>query len=143
MAKRWFCTAVTVAATLIAGCSSHKTTVIHSSGASSPAKSTSVSTSAAATATSTEAPATESTPAAALDPSQCVDVTGAYSDLLTASDKDAARKAADTLEQYNPPASVKAAIEHFVGTGGIHFDDPDFPKNDKIAKEWVAQVCPT
>jgi hypothetical protein len=78
-----------------------------------------------------------------LDPSQCVEVSGAYSDLLTSTTKDAARKAADTLEQYDPPAPVKAAFEHFAGTGGIQLDDPDFPKNDKVAKEWVAQVCPS
>ncbi|MBI2702875.1 MAG: hypothetical protein CK429_24215 [Mycobacterium sp.] len=72
-----------------------------------------------------------------------MDVTGANLDLLTASDKDAARKAADTLERYNPPSSVKSAIEHFVTTGGAHFDDPDYTKNNEIVKSWVDQVCPT
>jgi hypothetical protein len=42
------------------------------------------------------------------------------------------RKAADTLERYNPPGSVKDAIEHFVTAGGAHFDDPDYTKNNKV-----------
>jgi hypothetical protein len=78
-----------------------------------------------------------------LDSSQCVDVTGANADLLAALDKDAARKAADTLERYSPPSDVKDAIEHFVGTGGAHFDDPDFTKNNKTISAWVKGVCPT
>ncbi len=141
MAKRWWIAAVVVTATLTAGCTSSKTTVVHSSGPSSPAKSTSASSSSSAS--SSEATSTESAPVTTLDSSQCVDVTGANLDLLTASDKDAARKAADTLERYNPPSSVKSAIEHFVTTGGAHFDDPDYTKNNEIVKSWVDQVCPT
>jgi hypothetical protein len=64
-------------------------------------------------------------------------------DLLAASDKDAARNAADTLENYHPPTSVKNAIENFVSTGGAHFDDPDYTKNHEILDEWVKAVCPT
>ena len=64
-------------------------------------------------------------------------------DLLASSDKDAARKAADTLEGYHPPTSVKTAIEHFVTTGGAHFDDPDYTKNHKILDDWVKKLCPT
>ncbi|KQH76948.1 hypothetical protein AO501_10720 [Mycobacterium gordonae] len=138
MGKRWWIAAVAIAATVLTGCSSGKTTVVHSSGASSPGKSTSP-----AASSSSEATTTESAPVSTLDSSQCVDVTGANLDLLTASDKDAARKAADTLERYNPPSSVKSAIEHFVSTGGAHFDDPDYTKNNQIVKSWVDQVCPT
>lgn len=139
MVKGSLVLAVAVTATLMTGCSSGKTTVVHSSGASSSGKSTSSS----AAATSSEATSTESAPVTPLDSSQCVDVTGANLDLLTASDKEAARKAADTLEQYSPPSSVKAAIEHFVSVGGAHFDDPDYTKNNKLVKDWVEQVCPT
>jgi hypothetical protein len=70
-------------------------------------------------------------------------VSGANVDLLASSDKDAARKAADTLEKYNPPANVKEAIEHFVTTGGAHFDDPDYTKYNKVLSGWVKGVCPT
>ncbi|OBA62597.1 hypothetical protein A5647_06860 [Mycobacterium sp. 1100029.7] len=72
-----------------------------------------------------------------------MDVTGANADLLTASDKEGVRKAADTLERYNPPSNVKDAIEHFVTTGGAHFDDPDYTKNNKLVSDWVKGVCPT
>lgn len=137
MRKRWWFAAVVVTTTVMTGCSSGKTTVVHSSGASSSATSTS------AAASSSEATSTESAPVTTLDSSQCVEITGANLDLLTATDRDAARKAADTLERYNPPASVKSAIEHFVTTGGTHFDDPDYPKNNQTVKSWVDQVCPT
>jgi hypothetical protein len=62
---------------------------------------------------------------------------------MAATSKDDARKAGDTLEKYNPPGDVKDAIEHFVGTGGAQFDDPDFDKYNKQVKAWVDQVCPT
>jgi hypothetical protein len=52
-------------------------------------------------------------------------------------------RSADTLEKYNPPAQVKDAIEHFVTTGGAHFDDPDYTTNNKLVADWVKQVCPT
>ena len=153
MAKRWWVAAVAVTATLAAGCSSGKA-VVHTSGASSPSKSTSAAAAASSTeatsteassteASSTEATSTETAPVATLDSTQCVDVTGANLDLLTATDRDAARKAADTLERYNPPSSVKSAIEYFVTTGGAHFDDPDYTKHNQTVKSWVDQVCPT
>jgi hypothetical protein len=71
-----------------------------------------------------------------------MDVTGANLDLATATNHDAARKAADTFEKYDPPADVKAAVEHFVGTNGAQFDDPDYDKYNKLIDGWVKQVCP-
>ena len=136
MSQRWLFAAVVVSASLIAGCSSGKApTASTSSHPASSGKSTS--------AAASETSATETAPVTPLDTSQCVDVTGANVDLLAASDKDAARKAADTLEGYDPPGSVKNAIEHFVTTGGAHFDDPDYTKNHKVLDEWVKAVCPT
>jgi ABC-type enterochelin transport system substrate-binding protein len=136
MSTRWLFAVVAISATLMTGCSG-KTTTTSSSASPAPSSKTS------AAASSTETSATETAPVTPLDSSQCVTVDGANSDLLTASDKDAARKAADTLEGYNPPASVKSAIEHFVGTGGAHFDDPDYTKNQKAIKDWVAALCPS
>ena len=136
MSTRWLFAVVAISATLMTGCSG-KTTTTSSSASPAPSSKTS------AAASSTETSATETAPVTPLDSSQCVTVDGANSDLLTASDKDAARKAADTLEAYNPPASVKSAIEHFVGTGGAHFDDPDYTKNQKAIKDWVAALCPS
>jgi hypothetical protein len=137
MARQWWFAAVVMTATLMTGCSSEKITPPAASTPASSSKSTSSSTAASATSS------TDAAPASQLDTSQCVDVTGANADLLAANDKDAARKAADTLEGYNPPGQVKDAIEHFVGTGGAHFDDPDYTKNNKVLDGWIKQVCPT
>jgi len=30
-----------------------------------------------------------------------------------------------------------------VTTGGAHFDDPDYTKNNKVLDNWVKQVCST
>jgi hypothetical protein len=129
----WAIAAVAISATLTAGCSSDRTATAPAPGAAAGK------TSAAA---SGGIGAGETAPVAPLDSSQCADVTGANVDLLAASDKDGARKAADTLEHYNPPASVKTSIEHFVTTGGAHFDDPDYTKSHKTLDEWVNKVCP-
>lgn len=107
--------AVLVSATLIAGCSGGRM-----SGAS----------------------AAGPVPVGPLTSRQCADVNDANVDLLTASDNDGARRAANTLASYGPPAAVQAAIQHFVGTGGAHFDDPDYPKNYKVLDDWLRQVCP-
>jgi hypothetical protein len=136
MSTRWLLAAVAISAMVMTGCSSGKTTTASTSASPAPSSKTSA-------AASSETSATETAPVTPLDSSQCVTVGGANSDLLTASDKDAARKAADTLESYNPPASVKSSIEHFVGTGGAHFDDPDYTKNQKAIKDWVAALCPS
>jgi|GEM_PF-4910844 len=37
----------------------------------------------------------------------------------------------------------KDAIEHFVGTGGAPFDDPDYMKYNKTLSGWVNGVCPS
>jgi hypothetical protein len=124
--------AVVVSATLIAGCSSGKTT----GAAGTPVT-------AHTAAPGTVASATEPPPAAPLSSRQCADVNDADVDLLAASDSDGARRAAETLASYRPPDAVRNAIEHFVSTGGAHFDDPDYPKNYKVLDDWVKQVCPT
>ncbi|CQD14074.1 hypothetical protein BN1232_02903 [Mycobacterium lentiflavum] len=137
MAQRWLLAATLIAGLAISGCSSGSKTTTPSGST------TKNSTSASATSSSSSSETTEAAPTTTLDISQCVDVTGANADLLTASDNAGARKAADTLEKYNPPAKVKDAIEHFVTTGGAHFDDPDYTKNNKLVSDWVKGVCPT
>jgi hypothetical protein len=135
---------IAVAAALITGCAGGKTTPAAPSASQSTNKSTFATTTPSGSgATSSATSSAEAAPASQLDISQCVDVTGANADLLAANDKDAAREAADVLEGYNPPAQVKDAIEHFVTTGGAHFDDPDYTKNNKTLDGWVKQVCPT
>ena len=137
MTHRWLLAAVLVTGMLIPGCSyTSKTTI--SSGSSTKSSSP-----ASVTSSSPSSESTAAAPLTTLDSTQCVDVAGANADLLAANDKDAARKAADTLERYSPPSDVKDAIEHFVGTGSAHFDDPDFTKSNKTISAWVKGVCPT
>jgi hypothetical protein len=62
---------------------------------------------------------------------------------LAGSDTEGARGAANAIERYNPPPSAKAAIEYFVGAGGAHFDDPDYPRHYKVLDDWLKQICPT
>ena len=69
-------------------------------------------------------------------------MTSASLGLLIASSADEARKAADTLEKFNPPAKAKAAIDHFVSTGGAQITDPDYDKNNDAVTTWVHQLCP-
>ncbi len=140
MAHRWWFIATVAALTLTTACSGGKSTPAASTTTQSSAKPPS---STSATTASTDTSSSQGAPAAPLDTNQCVDVTGAFADLLTANDKDSARKAATTLEGFGPPSQVKDAIEHFVSTGGAHFDDPDYTKNHNAVDGWVKQVCPT
>ena len=54
----------------------------------------------------------------------------------------AARKAGDAFEKYDLPVSVEEAVEHFVGTGGAQFDDPQYDKYNNAIESWIKQVCP-
>ena len=74
--------------------------------------------------------------------SDCVDLTSANLGLFVATTKEDAQKAADTLLKYNPPATAKAGIDHFVGTGGAQITDPDYDKNNEAVTNWVHQLCP-
>ena len=137
MFHRLVITAVVATALLASGCSSSKPSV------PTPAKSTSAQASASASATAKET--TEEAPAAPadkLDADACVEVTGANLDLATATTADDARKAGDAFEKYDLPGEVKDAVEHFVGTNGAQFDDPDNDKYNKTIDDWVKQVCP-
>jgi hypothetical protein len=33
-------------------------------------------------------------------------------------------------------------VDHFVGTGGAQFDDPEYDKYNNAIEGWVKQVCP-
>ncbi|HTI77342.1 MAG TPA: hypothetical protein VL634_20250 [Mycobacterium sp.] len=125
--------AITSAALVVSGCSTTKPTV-PTPAASKPS-----------TAVASPSPANSSETAAAsepLDANACVEITQANVDLATATDADAAHKAGDAFEKYDLPASVKDAVEHFVGTGGAQFDDPDYDKYNNAIEGWIKQVCP-
>ncbi len=133
-----------VAGVLAAGCSSNKPTVpTHPSTTASSTAQASASPSAEQPAPSGEPPAgSDEGSATKLDGDSCVAVTGANLDLATATNHDAARKAADTFEKYDLPSDVKDAVEHFVDTNGAQFDDPDYDKYNKLIDNWVKSVCP-
>jgi hypothetical protein len=121
---------------MASGCSSSKPVVPSGTKSSSAQASTS------ASATAGETTPAEASPADKLDGDACVEVTGANLDLATATNHDDARKAGDAFEKYDLPTNVKDAVEHFVGTNGAQFDDPDYDKYNKTIDEWVKQVCP-
>ena len=131
---RWIAVAVTSAAVAVAGCSTTKSTVVQPA-TSKPS----------ASAASPAPQAASSQPAAAgerLDGSSCVEITQANVDLATATNADTARKAGDAFEKYDLPAPVKEAVEHFVGTRGAQFDDPQYDKYNNAIESWIKQVCP-
>jgi hypothetical protein len=139
MPYRVLLTAVVATALLASGCSNSKP-----SAPSTVVPGTKSSTAQASASPSAEETTAAEEPAAGakLDANACMDVTGANLGLATATNHDAARKAADTFEKYDPPADVKDAVEHFVGTNGAQFDDPDYDKYNKLIDGWVKQVCP-
>ena len=80
--------------------------------------------------------------AAAFDDSTCLDIGLAKDNLMVAANSTDARKYADALEKYSPPDSVKAAIEHFVTTGGAQPSDADLESNKGVLTGWLKQNCP-
>jgi hypothetical protein len=136
MFHRLVIAAVVATALLASGCSSSEPSV------PTPAKTTSAQATASASASAEETTEAPGAPADKLDADACVEVTGANLDLATSTTADDARKAGDAFEKYDLPGEVKDAVEHFVGTNGAQFDDPDYDKYNKTIDDWVKQVCP-
>jgi hypothetical protein len=80
--------------------------------------------------------------AAPPDESTCYDLGMAKDSLMMSTKPENARKYADTLEKYDPPDSVKSAIEHFVTTGGAQPSDPDLDAQRTLIANWLKQICP-
>ena len=76
------------------------------------------------------------------DESTCYDLGTAKDNLMLASKAETARKNADALEKYDPPDTVKAAIEHFVTTVGAQPSDPDLDAQRTLIANWLKQICP-
>jgi hypothetical protein len=76
------------------------------------------------------------------DASTCYDLGDAKDNLILTSKPETARKAADTLEKYNPPDAIKAAIEHFVTIVGAQSSDPTLDANRTAIANWLKQICP-
>ncbi|WP_142393425.1 hypothetical protein [Mycobacterium sp. 4858] len=126
--------AMVALAILTAGCSSG-TSASGSTASQAPTSSPQASTSSPPT-------TPPSTQAQSFDQSTCLDISFAKDNLMVANNPEKARKYADTLEKYGPPDTVKAAIEHFVTTGGARPDDPDLDTNRDALTAWIKQVCP-
>ena len=80
--------------------------------------------------------------AAPPDESTCYDLGMAKDNLMLSTKPENARKNADALEKYDPPDSVKAAIEHFVTTVGAQPSDPDLDAQRTLIANWLKQMCP-
>ena len=76
------------------------------------------------------------------DESTCYDLGTAKDNLMIATKAENARKNADTLEKYDPPDTVKSAIEHFVTTVGAQPSDPDLDAQRTLIANWLKQICP-
>jgi len=94
------------------------------------------------------AKSTISTPPAALttpspvplpttDDDPCIALMSANQDLFSAATTSAARTAADTMEQHDPPAAVGHAIEDVVANMGNAA-----PADATAIDTWIGQVCP-
>lgn len=127
------------AALALVGCSSPTPTIPTPASVAKPSTQAQESPESSSTSTASAA----DTGSAPLGGDACVEVTGANLDLAAASNTEDARTAADILAKYEPPPPVQDAIEHFAGTGGAQFDDPDFTKYNDVIEKWVHQVCPS
>jgi hypothetical protein len=141
MSPRWI-VAIAAALLLASGCSTDEPT------SAGPSEQTSASSSAPSPGQDSPEPgsaeegSTAFGPQAPLGSQGCIDVTSANLNLAVADTAEEARAAADVFAQFSPPASVTEALEHFVGTGGVHFDDPDFTEFNARIDGWVKAVCP-
>ena len=133
MVHRWVLAGFVIVALLASGCSSTTPTITTKSAKPSSSQ---------ASTKKSEASEEAEAPQDQLDADACVEVTSANLDLAVASDAAAAQKAVDVFKKYDPPSSVTEALDHFVETNGVQYDDPDYDKfNDRI-DEWVHEVCP-
>ena len=77
-----------------------------------------------------------------LNGGDCLKLTGATLNLVSGGNSDDTRKAADTIEGFNPPDNVREAVEHFASTGGLQQSDPKKNDYSKSINNWVEKVCP-
>ena len=136
MSHRRIVAVIAAVALLLSGCGGSNVT------SNSPTAKSSAETSSSDESTSEEHTSTEAEPQETLDPSACTDVTGANLDLAVANTAEDAQKAADIFAKYNPPPDVQEAIDHFVGTEGAQFDDPDYGKFNSRIDAWLKGICP-
>lgn len=134
---RTTCAGLVAIAIVAAGCSNDA-----SRSASSSSQSPTSSSQAPAASPPSMMPASSSAQAQSFDQSTCLDISFAKDNLMVANNPEKARGYADTLEKYGPPDTVRAAIEHFVTTGGAQPDDADLNSNRDLITNWIKQACP-
>lgn len=142
VSSRWILIATTALLLTAAGCSSDEPASTVPSGQTSDSASQPTPGQEPAEPGPAEQGSADLGPLPPLDSKGCIDVTSANLDLAVATNADQARAAADIIAGFRPPASVAEALEHFVGTGGVHFDDPDFSEYNARIDGWVKAVCP-
>ncbi|MET4426980.1 hypothetical protein ABIA65_000262 [Mycolicibacterium sp. 624] len=142
VSSRWILVATTALLLTAAGCSSDEPASTVPSGQTSDSAAQPTPGQEPAEPGSAEQGSADFGPLPPLDSKGCIDVTSANLDLAVATNADQARAAADIIAGFGPPASVAEALEHFVGTGGVHFDDPDFSEYNARIDGWVKAVCP-
>jgi hypothetical protein len=143
MSLKWIHVATAAAAVLLAsGCSSDEPPgTAPSDEASASSSAPSPGPESPGTVGGEESPAALA-PQAPLGSEGCIDVTSANLNLAVADNAEEARTAADVIAGFDPPASVSEALEHFVATGGVQFDDPEFNEFNSRIDNWVKAVCP-
>ncbi|OBG79207.1 hypothetical protein A5701_14260 [Mycobacterium sp. E3305] len=129
------CAGLVAIAIIAAGCSNDSSPTASSTSQSATPSSQ-------APSPSPTSPAPSSAQPQSFDQSTCLDISFAKDNLMVANNPEKARKYADTLEKYGPPDSVKAAIEHFVTTGGAQPNDADLNSNRDVITNWIKQACP-
>ncbi|WP_156669981.1 hypothetical protein [Mycobacterium sp. E3305] len=132
---RMRCAGLVAIAIIAAGCSNDSSPTASSTSQSATPSSQ-------APSPSPTSPAPSSAQPQSFDQSTCLDISFAKDNLMVANNPEKARKYADTLEKYGPPDSVKAAIEHFVTTGGAQPNDADLNSNRDVITNWIKQACP-
>ena len=129
MSFRWVLVIVAAFALMLTGCGGDK------QGVATPTAKTSEK-------TAEDETVEEEAPLEQLDVSACADLYSAKLDLMLAGDSAEAQPPADVLSRFSPPAKVQEAIDHFVETGGVQFEDEDYDEmNDRI-DNWASAVCP-
>jgi hypothetical protein len=134
---------------LIAGCSGNKFPT-HPTSTPPDTANTSQTPAASAPAAEPGAPSISATRPAAPPPpgpgqlngGDCLKLTGATLNVVSGASAEDSRKAAETIEGFNPPDDVRAAVEHFVSTGGLRQSDPQKNTLSKTINNWVEKVCP-
>lgn len=76
--------------------------------------------------------------------SECVEITAAHADLLGDGTEEELQAAADTIVEYDPPASVVRALDTLTqaATGEVRAGSPEWLAANDEVKAWEKLACP-